>query len=48
MKEFTQNIKAEFKKVRHTPFILIHLLIPLIGLILFLTYYQYSIWSRFY
>lgn len=38
-------LRADLLKSRHTPFLLIHLLAPLIGVGVFLAYYSYSPWS---
>lgn len=38
-------LRADLLKSRHTPFLLIHLLVPLIGVGVFLAYYSYSPWS---
>lgn len=37
--------KADLLKTRHTPFLLVHLLAPLIAAAVFLAYYSYSPWS---
>ncbi|WNS42339.1 lantibiotic immunity ABC transporter MutG family permease subunit [Paenibacillus sp. MMS20-IR301] len=38
-------LRADLLKTRRTPFILIHLLAPLIGTAVFLAYYSYSPWN---
>ncbi|MNM32896.1 ABC-2 family transporter protein [compost metagenome] len=38
-------LRADMLKTRRTPFLLIHLLAPLIGAGMFLAYYSYSPWS---
>ncbi|QOS81897.1 lantibiotic immunity ABC transporter MutG family permease subunit [Paenibacillus sp. JNUCC31] len=38
-------LRADLLKSRHTPFLLIHLLAPLVGVSVFLAYYSYSPWS---
>ncbi len=38
-------LKADFLKMRHTSFYMIHILVPAIGVILFLGYYYYSPWN---
>ncbi|WP_042196505.1 lantibiotic immunity ABC transporter MutG family permease subunit [Paenibacillus camerounensis] len=37
--------KADLLKTRRTPFLLVHLLAPLIAAAIFLAYYSYSLWS---
>ncbi|NQX46487.1 lantibiotic immunity ABC transporter MutG family permease subunit [Paenibacillus tritici] len=39
-------LRADLLKTRHTPFLLIHLLTPLIGAGIFLAYYSFSPWSE--
>ena len=43
--ELPRLIKAEFWKVRHTLLTWIHLLVPLLGIVVFLMYYSWSGWS---
>ncbi|NBI60725.1 lantibiotic immunity ABC transporter MutG family permease subunit [Lachnospiraceae bacterium] len=43
--ELLRLIKAEFWKVRHTLLTWIHLLVPLLGIAVFLMYYSWSGWS---
>jgi len=41
------NLKSDLYKLCHSPLLLIHLLVPFIGCILFLLYYSYSPWNEF-
>lgn len=45
MMSLFRSIKADFYKLRHTPVLWIHLLIPFIGAVVFLAYYAISSWS---
>lgn len=47
MKDYYCHIKAEFIKVRHSWILFLHFIIPIIGLIAFLSYYRFSSWSSF-
>lgn len=38
-------IRADFMKMRHTSFYWIHICMPIIGILVFLGYYSYSVWS---
>lgn len=40
-----QLLKAEFLKIKRTPFLFTHLLVPIIVSVLFLAYYSYSPWN---
>ncbi len=40
------NLKSDLYKILHTPLWLIHLVIPVIGIILFLWYYSFSLWDE--
>ncbi len=41
MKKFFRQVRGEFQKIRHTPMLWIHILVPVIGVILFLSYYSF-------
>lgn len=45
MEVLFRSIKADFIKLRRTPIFYIHILIPLIGALIFLLYYSVSIWD---
>ena len=45
MKLFFRLLKGDFQKIRHTSIFWIHVAIPIIGVILFLSYYSFSGWS---
>lgn len=38
-------LKADFIKMKHTPFYWIHICLPIIGAIIFLKYYSFSTWN---
>ncbi|MBE6088033.1 MAG: lantibiotic immunity ABC transporter MutG family permease subunit [Clostridium beijerinckii] len=38
-------LKADFIKMKHTPFYWIHICLPIIGAIIFLEYYSFSTWN---
>ena len=40
-----KSIKTEFIKLKRTPILYIHLLIPILGSILFLSYFSVSNWD---
>lgn len=40
-----RNMKADFLKLKRTPIVYIHILIPIIGASLFLLYYSISLWD---
>lgn len=42
MKEFTGLVYAEFYKMRHTVLLMLHVLIPVFGILVFLCYYKMS------
>ncbi|MEG1820441.1 MAG: lantibiotic immunity ABC transporter MutG family permease subunit, partial [Oscillospiraceae bacterium] len=43
---FGSNIKSDLYKILHTPIALIHLVVPVIGITLFLWYYSFSPWGE--
>lgn len=43
---FYTNLKSDLYKVFHTPLWLIHLVIPVIGIVLFIWYYSFSLWDE--
>lgn len=43
---FYTNLKSDFYKVFHTPLWLIHLVIPVLGIVLFVWYYSFSQWDE--
>ncbi|GAA0179981.1 lantibiotic immunity ABC transporter MutG family permease subunit [Clostridium sediminicola] len=45
MTMLSRCLKADFYKIKHTPILIIHLIIPLIGSLLFLAYYSFSKWN---
>ena len=45
MKSFFRSLKAETLKIKHTPLLWLHLIIPLVGVGLFLFYSALSAWS---
>lgn len=45
MKELWRNIKGEVWKMRHTLLPWLHVLIPLLGIVVFLLYYRFAAWS---
>ena len=45
MKSFFRSLKAESLKIKHTPLLWLHLIIPLVGACLFLFYSVLSAWS---
>ncbi|WP_304508087.1 lantibiotic immunity ABC transporter MutG family permease subunit [Anaerotignum sp.] len=46
MTQFIRSIKSDVYKVMHSSLILIHLLIPILGVAAFLTYYTVSPWDE--
>lgn len=46
MVPFLRLLRADLLKTKRTPFVLLHLLVPLIAAGLFLAYYSYSPWSN--
>lgn len=42
MKEFTGLVYAEFYKMRHTMLLMLHVIIPVFGILVFLCYYKMS------
>lgn len=47
MLQLKKLIKADIKKLKSTQMILMHLYIPILGLIIFLSYYSYTPWGSF-
>ena len=45
MKSFFRSLKAETLKIKHTPLLWLHLIIPLAGVCLFLFYSALSAWN---
>ncbi len=45
MKELHRNIRAELWKMRHTLIPWLHVLIPVLGILVFLSYYSFAVWS---
>lgn len=45
MKGFARLLAAEMRKYAHTPVLKIHLVLPLVGMAVFLLYYSFSGWS---
>lgn len=45
MKGFARLLAAEMRKYAHTPVLKIHLVLPLVGMTVFLLYYSFSGWS---
>lgn len=45
MKAFLRLLAADFQKIRNTPMLWIHIMVPSIGVILFVTYYSFSNWN---
>lgn len=43
---FYTNLKSDLYKIFHTPLWLIHLVIPVIGIVLFVWYYSFSLWDE--
>lgn len=43
---FYRNLKSDLYKILHSPLWLIHLIIPVIGIILFVWYYSFSLWDE--
>lgn len=46
MKNLFNNIKANIYKLAHSKLLLLHLIIPIIGISVFCAYYSYSPWSE--
>jgi len=45
MKQLKRLLKADIMKLKSTPLVWIHILVPLLGLALFLSYYSYAQWN---
>ncbi|MGL4738935.1 MAG: lantibiotic immunity ABC transporter MutG family permease subunit [Cellulosilyticaceae bacterium] len=45
MKGFVRNYKAELYQMLHSKLLLVHLVVPLIGILLFTSYYSYVPWN---
>lgn len=46
MKQFTRSYRAEVYQIVHSKLLWIHLVIPIIGILLFGSYYSYSPWGN--
>lgn len=45
MTYFLQFVKADFTKIKRKPLLIMHTLIPLLGVIIFLAYFSYTHWK---
>lgn len=45
--DFYNNLKSDLYKICHSPLLLIHFIVPVIGIILFVWYYSFSLWNEF-
>lgn len=43
---FYNNVKSDLYKLCHSPLLLIHFIVPVIGIILFVWYYSFSPWNE--
>lgn len=43
---FYNNLKSDLYKLGHSPLLLIHFLVPVVGIVLFVWYYSFSAWNE--
>lgn len=46
MNNFSNCMKADFYKLLHSRFLLLHLIAPILGILIFVSYYSYSPWNE--
>ncbi len=44
---FNNSLKSDLYKLCHSPLLLIHFIVPVVGMILFVWYYSFSPWNEF-